>query len=102
MLILSLASICHGVTIVLPSPTFNPEASLKAIQDEKCTSIYGTPTMYIDVYNHPKFSQYDVSSLNAGIMSGSACPVDVVNDVIEKLNAKSIVVSQHQFYHVLV
>ena len=51
---------------MLPSPTFNPEESLKAIQNEKCTSIYGTPTMFIDVYNHPKFYQYDVSSLNAG------------------------------------
>lgn len=58
--------------------------------------------MYIDLYNHPKFSDYDVSSLNAGIMSGSACPVDVVNDVIEKLNAKNIVVSQHQFFFVSV
>ncbi len=75
MVLGSLASICHGITIVLPSSTFNAEESLKAIQNEKCTSVYGTPTMFIDLYNHPRFSQYDVSSLNAGKLrqNGQEC-----------------------------
>lgn len=92
MVLGSLTSIVHGVTNVLPSQTFDAEESLKAIQKEKCTSIYGTPTMWIDLYNHPKFADYDVSSINAGIMSGSPCPVDVVNNVVTKLNAENIAI----------
>ena len=59
----------------------------------RCTSLYGTPTMFIDLYNHPNFKNYDVSSLNAGIMAGSTCPIEVVHDCVEKLNTKNIVVS---------
>lgn len=66
MVMAGLTTITHGTTCVLPSPTFNAEASLKAIQAEKCTTLYGTPTMYIDLYNHPRFKEYDVSSLNSG------------------------------------
>lgn len=62
----SLSTICHGLTCVIPSPVFNAEESLKAIHKEKCTSIYGTPTMFIDLYNHPNFLKYDVSSVNSG------------------------------------
>lgn len=66
MVMASLTTITHGTTCVLPSPVYNAEASLKAIQQEKCTTLYGTPTMYIDLYNHPRFKEYDVSSLNSG------------------------------------
>jgi acyl-CoA synthetase (AMP-forming)/AMP-acid ligase II len=66
MVLGSLATIQHGLTCVLPNPVFNAEQCLKAIQDEKCTTLYGTPTMFIDLYNHPNFPNYDVSSLNAG------------------------------------
>ena len=58
MVLGSLSTICHGTTCVLPALSYNPEENLKAIQNEKCTSIYGTPTMFIDLYNHPNFSKY--------------------------------------------
>lgn len=66
MVLGSLATVVHGLTCVLPSPTFHAEDALRAIQDEKCTTVYGTPTMYIDMYNHANLSKYNVSSLNAG------------------------------------
>lgn len=66
MVSVSLTSITHGTTSVIASPVFNAEQSLKAISKEKCTSIYGTPTMFVDLYNHPHFKNYDVSSLDSG------------------------------------
>lgn len=62
----SLTTITSGTTCILPNPVFNPEQSLKAIEKEKCTSIYGTPTMYVDLYNHPDLNDYDISSVNTG------------------------------------
>ena len=66
MVMASLTTITHGTTCVLPNPVFNAEQSLKAIQSEKCTTLYGTPTMFVDLYNHPNFKNYDVTSLNSG------------------------------------
>jgi acyl-CoA synthetase (AMP-forming)/AMP-acid ligase II len=66
MVLGSLATVMHGLTSILPSQAFNAEECLKAIQKEKCTTLYGTPTMFIDLYNHPNFSKYDMSSLNSG------------------------------------
>lgn len=68
MVLGSLSTICHGITLVVPAPVFNAEASLKAIEKEKCTSLYGTPTMFIDLYNHPNFSKYDLSSVDGGLI----------------------------------
>ena len=76
----------------MPSQTFNAEESLRAITKEKATSLYGTPTMFIDLYSHPNFKNYDMSSLDSGIMSGSTCSPEVVNDCIKYLNTKNIVV----------
>jgi acyl-CoA synthetase (AMP-forming)/AMP-acid ligase II len=69
MVLGSLATITTGLTCVLPSPVFNSEDALKAIQNEKCTTLYGTPTMFIDMYSHPNFHKYEMSSLNAGFFS---------------------------------
>jgi fatty-acyl-CoA synthase len=66
MVLGSLSTITHGTTCVLPNPVFDAEQSLKAIEKEKCTIIYGTPTMYIDMYNHPNLNNYDVSSVDSG------------------------------------
>ena len=64
-----LTTLIHGLTAVFPSPTFNAEECLKSIQREKCTTLFGTPTMFIDIYNHPNFDKYNVSSLSSGIGS---------------------------------
>ncbi|RMZ93200.1 acyl- synthetase family member mitochondrial-like [Brachionus plicatilis] len=88
----SLSSIIHGSTCVIPSRTFNPEKSLEAISIEKCTNIYGTPTMFIDLYTNRNLAKYDLSSVHGGIMAGSVCPLDVVDNCIKKLNTKNICV----------
>ncbi|XP_067944771.1 medium-chain acyl-CoA ligase ACSF2, mitochondrial-like [Watersipora subatra] len=75
-----------GSTCVLPSKAFNPVASLEAVQAERCNTLYGTPTMFIDMLHVPNFDTYDKSSLEKGIMAGAPCPVEVMKDVISKLN----------------
>lgn len=88
----SMSSIVHGATCVIPSRIFNPEKSLQAISKEKCTNIYGTPTMFIDLYTNRNLKEYDVSSVHGGIMAGSVCPLEVVDNCIKKLNTKNICV----------
>jgi acyl-CoA synthetase (AMP-forming)/AMP-acid ligase II len=66
MVIGSLSTITSGTTCVFPSPSFDPEQSFKSIFKEKCTSIYGTPTMFVDLLNHQDLGKYDLSSVNTG------------------------------------
>ena len=73
----------HGATMVIPAPGFDPALTLKAVQDERCTSLYGVPTMFIAELNLPGFATYDLSSLRTGIMAGSPCPVEVMKRVTE-------------------
>ncbi|KAH6928781.1 hypothetical protein HPB50_019502 [Hyalomma asiaticum] len=86
----SLAASVFGATIVMPAPGFNPVASLEAITKHKCTVIYGTPTMYIDLLRHLNDSSYDVSSVRKGVMAGAPCPPEVVKNAIERLNTKRL------------
>ncbi|XP_020629867.1 acyl-CoA synthetase family member 2, mitochondrial-like isoform X3 [Orbicella faveolata] len=88
----SLMSIIHGTTSVYPSRGFDPGAVLTAIQQEKCTSLYGTPTMFIDVLNHPALDKFDVSSLHTGIMGGSPCPIEVMKQVMTKLHMPQVTI----------
>lgn len=82
-----MAAALHGSTMALPAPGFKAEASLSCIQNEKCTHVYGTPTMYIDMLHHLKSGQYDVSSLRRAVMAGSPCPPEVIKRVMTELNA---------------
>src|SRR4051812_11829269 len=66
----------HGATMVIPAPGFDPAATLRAVQEERCTSLYGVPTMFIAELALPDFADYDLSSLRTGIMAGSPCPVE--------------------------
>nr|XP_037281545.1 medium-chain acyl-CoA ligase ACSF2, mitochondrial-like [Rhipicephalus microplus] len=77
-----------GATIAFPAPGFKAEASLNCIQNEKCSHIYGTPTMFIDILHHLKNGQYDVSSMKRAVMAGSPCPPEVVKRVMTELNAQ--------------
>lgn len=88
----SLSSIIHGATCVIPSKSFSSGKSLEAISQESCTNIYGTPTMFIDLYTNKNLAKYDLSSVHGGIMAGSVCPKEVVDNCIKKLNAKNICV----------
>jgi len=88
----NLAAYSHGACVVLPSPTFDPEASLRAVQDEKCTSLYGVPTMFIAELGHPKFGDFDLSSLRTGIMAGSPCPVEVMKRVVSEMHMSEVAI----------
>ena len=78
----NLACTTHGAAMVIPAPGFDPAATLRAVQDERCTSLYGVPTMFIAEWAMPDFSAYDVSSLRTGIMAGSPCPAEMMKKVI--------------------
>ena len=76
-----LGCVTSGATMVYPAPTFDPLATLEAIEEERCTSIYGVPTMFIAQLEHPRFAEFDLTSLRTGIMAGAPCPVEVMKRV---------------------
>ncbi len=82
----------HGATIVYPSPAFDPTATLATIEAERCTSLYGVPTMFIAELGHPDFPRYDLSSLRTGIMAGSPCPVEVMKQAIETMHLDEVTI----------
>ncbi|MGD0063234.1 MAG: AMP-binding protein [Streptosporangiaceae bacterium] len=86
----NLAATSHGACMVIPAPTFDPAATLQAAQDERCTSLYGVPTMFIAELARPDFADYDLSSLRTGIMAGSPCPVEVMKQVIERMSMTEV------------
>ncbi|MGA4689807.1 MULTISPECIES: AMP-binding protein [Rhodococcus] len=86
----NLACTSHGATIVLPAPGFDPAATLSAVAEEKCTSLYGVPTMFIAELADPGFDNYDLSSLRTGIMAGSPCPVEVMKQVIDRMGMSEV------------
>jgi fatty-acyl-CoA synthase len=78
----NLACTSHGACMVIPAPGFDPAATLQAVQDERCTSLYGVPTMFIAEWNLPDFADYDISSVRTGIMAGSPCPAELMKKLI--------------------
>ncbi|MFF3846529.1 AMP-binding protein [Streptomyces sp. NPDC002328] len=86
----NLAATSHGACIVVPAPSFDPKATLEAVQRERCTSLYGVPTMFIAELNLPDFAAYDLSSLRTGIMAGSPCPVEVMKRVVAEMNMAEV------------
>lgn len=83
----------HGSTMVIPNDAFEPVSVLSAVQEEKCTSLYGVPTMFIAELGVPEFESYDLSSLRTGIMAGSPCPVEVMKQVIERMNMDEVTIA---------
>ncbi len=86
----NLAATSHGACMVIPSPVFEPVATLQAVQAEGCTSLYGVPTMFIAELSVPDFDDYDLTSLRTGIMAGSPCPVEVMKQVIERMSMTEV------------
>jgi fatty-acyl-CoA synthase len=93
MVLGNLGATSHGATIVLPSPGFDPAATLHAIQDERCTSVYGVPTMYIAMLQTPDLPGLDLSSLRTGIMAGSPCPVEVMKQVVDEMGMQEVTIA---------
>jgi len=83
----------HGSTMVIPNDAFEPVSVLEAVQEEKCTSLYGVPTMFIAELGVPEFESYDLSTLRTGIMAGSPCPVEVMKQVIERMNMDEVTIA---------
>lgn len=90
-----MACVTHGTTMV-PIDYYSPLKVMKAIESERCTAVHGVPTMYIAMLEHPEFKNIDFSSLRTGIMSGSPCPVKVMEVVVEKMNMKDITIPYGQ------
>ncbi|MCE8010856.1 AMP-binding protein [Halomonas daqingensis] len=88
----NLGCVTHGATMIYPGDGFDPEATLKAVSDEKATALYGVPTMFIAELEHPDFAQYDLSTLRTGIMAGSICPIEVMRKVIDKMHMEDVTI----------
>jgi fatty-acyl-CoA synthase len=89
----NLACVVHGATIVYPSAGFDPLAVLTTIESERCTAIHGVPTMFIAELQHPRFDEFDLSSLRAGIMAGSPCPIEVMRRVVDRMHLRDITIA---------
>ena len=89
----TLMSVLRGAAIVLPAEVFDPLATLRAIEEERCTAVYGVPTMFIAMLNQPDFGDFDLSSLRTGIMAGTPCPIDVMRKVVNKMGARDITIA---------
>jgi fatty-acyl-CoA synthase len=89
----SLAALTHGSALVLPAESFDAEACLRAAQEERCTSMYGVPTMFIAQLDHPGCSSDRLESLRTGIMAGSPCPVEVMRQVIDRMHMPEVTIA---------
>jgi fatty-acyl-CoA synthase len=89
MVMANLGCSSHGATMVIPAPGFDPEITLRAIAEERCTAVYGVPTMFIAMQHHPSFAEHDLSSLRTGIMAGSICPVEVMKRCVNDMHMEA-------------
>jgi fatty-acyl-CoA synthase len=90
MVLGNLAATSHGSCMVIPAPGFDPAATLRAVQAERCTSLYGVPTMFIAELGLPEFAEFRLDSLRTGIMAGAPCPVEVMRKVIEHMHMPEV------------
>jgi fatty-acyl-CoA synthase len=92
----TLACAVQGSAIVVPGPSFDAEATLEAIASERCTAVYGVPTMYVAQLEHPDFSRFDLTSLRTGIMSGAPCPLPLMEKVVSRMGIREICIGYGQ------
>jgi fatty-acyl-CoA synthase len=88
----NLGCITHGAAMVVPAPAFEPRAVLETVQAERCTSLYGVPTMFIAELAHPDFASFDLTSLRTGIMAGSPCPVETMKRVVGEMHMEDVTI----------
>ncbi len=93
MVLGNLACITHGSTIVYPNDGFDPLTVLQTVQDEKCTGLHGVPTMFIAELDHPRFREFDLSTLRTGIMAGSPCPTEVMKRVVSEMHLSEVTIA---------
>lgn len=86
----NLGATSHGAAIIIPAPSFDAGTTLRVVQEERCTALYGVPTMFITEQNLPNFASYDLSSLRTGIMAGSPCPVEVMKRCMSEMHMEQV------------
>jgi fatty-acyl-CoA synthase len=89
----NLGCLTHGSTMVYPAEAFDPLATLQAVAEERCTALYGVPTMFIAQLDHPEFARFDLESLRTGIMAGSPCPIEVMKKVQSQMNMGEVTIA---------
>jgi fatty-acyl-CoA synthase len=89
----TLGCVSSGATMVYPAESFAPDPTLDAIAEERCTSIYGVPTMFIAMLESPQFAQLDLTSLRTGIMAGAPCPIEVMKRVVNEMHAEEMTIA---------
>ena len=92
MVLANLACLTHGACLVVPGASFDPLATLRIVEEERCTSLYGVPTMFIAQLEHPRIGDFDLSSLRTGIMAGAPCPVEVMSQVRSKMHMDEVTI----------
>jgi fatty-acyl-CoA synthase len=93
MVLGNLACLTHGSAIVFPNDGFDPLLTLEAVQAERCTGLHGVPTMFIAELEHPRFAEFDLSSLRTGIMAGTSCPIEVMKRVVSQMHMTEITIA---------
>jgi fatty-acyl-CoA synthase len=92
MVLANLACTAHGACMVVPAEWFDPLSVLETVQSERCTSLYGVPTMFIGELDHPRFAEFDVSSLRTGIMAGAPCPIELMKRVVSTFHMPEVAI----------
>jgi len=85
--------VATGATMVISGPNFDPEATLRAVSEERCTALHGVPTMFIAELEHPKFAEFDLSTLRTGIMAGSPCPIEIMKRVVKQMHCSEMTIA---------
>jgi len=93
MVLGNLACVAHGATMVIPAPHFSPLQTLEAVALERCSALYGVPTMFIAELDHPRFGEFDLATLRTGIMAGAPCPVEVMKRVVSEMHCREITIA---------
>lgn len=93
MVLGNLAFMTHGATVVLPGEAFDPLSCLETVEAERCTALYGVPTMFIAELEHPEFDSFRLDSLRTGIMAGAPCPVEVMRRAIDRMNLREVTIA---------
>ncbi|KWS02142.1 Acetoacetyl-CoA synthetase [Lysobacter capsici AZ78] len=93
MVLGNMACVTHGACMVIPGEGFDPLVTLQTVADERCTGLHGVPTMFIGELEHPRFGEFDLSSLRTGIMAGSNCPIEVMKQVVERMHMQQVTIA---------
>jgi fatty-acyl-CoA synthase len=91
-----MAAMTSGATLVLPSAQFDPLATLEAVEAERCTALYGVPTMFIAEFDHPEFARFDLHSLRTGVMAGAPCPIELMKRVVSEMHCRELTICYGQ------